>query len=580
MLTLLLVLALQAPKEFHQGVAYRIEARLNETSHVLTGRAQLRYTNHAPKALDTLYFHLHLNAFRPNSAWARRELEFGQRRYQELGPDDYAYDRIRWLRVNGRAVKPFFPHAPDSTVMGVPLPRRLQPRQSALVNVEWTSRLATIPRRQGRAGRHYDWAHWYPRIAVYDTAGWETQVLLPQGEFFGEFGSYDVTLDVAADQILAATGVPVTGDPGWARVNRDSAHPPMLQRTAYAARTPSALGLLSKPQAGRKRVRFRAEHVHHFAWAADPAFVYEGDHIGDVALHALFLPGDTLWPGSVITTLKRALLFYDTVMGPYLYPQLTAVRRVEGGGTEFPMMQMDGASPPVVHEAGHEWAHAMLANNEFRDGWLDEGFTSFLGFLYGEAGGRTGNFQRAVDGIAAIDASGRSQPVATPGAQFHDFNLYQQMTYTKASLVLRMLRFYIGDEALRAGLRLYYQNNKLQHVDENDLRTAMEQASGRQLGEFFRQWLHTTGTLDYAIASAVTVQQANGEWHTRVEITRTGENWAPVDLRVGDKTVRIDTHDAGNTTVVVTAAKPADAVLDPEYVLIDTDRSNNRKPLD
>ena len=568
-----------APKhEFQQGVDYRIEARLDETTNVLTGRARMRYTNHSPDRLDTMYFHLHLNAFRPNSAFAQRELQFNQRRFTDLGPDDYAFDRISSIRVNGHPVKPFFPHAPDSTVMGIPLRKPINPQAMAVVDIDWTARLATVPRRQGRKGRHYDWAHWYPRIAVYDTAGWETQVLLPQGEFYGEFASYDVTLDVASDQVIGATGVPVSGDPGWEKANRDST-PVNLQRFAYPLRPVLPLGLLTNMAKGRKRVRFRAEDVHHFGWSADPAFIHEGAQLGDVALHAFYLPGDTLWPGRVISDLESSLLFYDSVMGPYLYPQLTAVHRVEGGGTEFPMMQMDGANPPVVHEAGHEWAHAMLANNEWKEGWLDEGFVSFLGFMYEEARGHKPNYQRVVDFIAKLDASGNSQPLALPGAQFKDFNMYQTMAYTKPSVVIRMLRDYIGDAAFRKGLKIYYDRNKLTHVDENDFRTAFEQASGRDLKEFFQQWLHTTGTIDWGIANATTSANAGGSYDTRVDLVRNGDNYMPVWLQVGDKTVRIDTADRQTSATVTTTTKPSEVVLDPDYVVIDTDRSNNRKVL-
>lgn len=553
MLFWLLLLLAPPKKEFHQGVAYRIEARLDDSTHVLTGHAQMRYTNNSRDRLDTLYFHLHLNAFRPNSAWAQRQLQFDDRRYQDLGPDDYAFDRISAISVNGKPVKPFFPHAPDSTVMAIALPTRLAPKGVATVDIKWASRMATIPRRQGRAGRHYDWAHWYPRIAVYDTAGWETQVLLPQGEFYGEFATYDVTLDVPADQVIAATGVVTSGDPGWTHASRSSTD--------------------------RKQVSWHAEHVHHFAWAADPAFIHEGGRLGDVALHAFYLPGDSLWPGRVIETLKKSLLFYDSVLGPYVYPQLTASRRLDGGGTEFPMMQMDGASPPVVHEAGHEWAHAMLANNEWKEGWLDEGLVSFLGFMYAEAAGTKPNYQRAVETIARIDAAGQSQPLETRSADFRDFNTYQLMTYTKPSLVIRMLRYYLGDTAFRKGLKLFYRENVLTHVDENDFRRAFEQASGRDLTEFFRQWWHTTGTVDWGIQNATTTQQGQA-YVTRVDLVRNGDNWMPVDLQVGDKIKRVDSHDRNVTVTISSSVKPQEVVLDPDYVLLDVDRSNNRRTIE
>jgi hypothetical protein len=254
--TVLLTLLAPPAKEFHQGIDYRIEARLDDATNVLTGRAQLRYHNHAPRAIDTLYFHLHLNAFRPNSNWAKRDLQFNNRSFQDLGPDDHAFERVSSITVNGTRIKPVFPFSPDSTVMAVPLKTAIKPNATAIVKLDWTARLsAKATRRQGRAGRHYDWAHWYPRIAVYDTAGWQYNTPIRQGEFFGEFASYDVTLDVASDQIIGATGVPVSGDPGWARVNKNPDRQPMLQRAAYQPRAATPLGLLGKPVKDRKQIR-------------------------------------------------------------------------------------------------------------------------------------------------------------------------------------------------------------------------------------------------------------------------------------------------------------------------------------
>ncbi|HUP87965.1 MAG TPA: hypothetical protein VM100_01300, partial [Longimicrobiales bacterium] len=372
------------PKEFHQGVAYRIEARLDDSTHVLTGRTELRYTNKSTRALDTLYFHLHLNAFRPNSAFATRELQFNQRRFQDLGPEDHGFDRIKSITVNGRSLKPVFPNSPDSTVMAVALTSKIARSATAIVKIDWQSRLsANATRRQGRKDRHYDFAHWYPRIAVFDTAGWQTQSLLPQGEFFGEFGTYDVMLDVASDHVVAATGTESTK--------------PFI-----------TLGLLGKTAAGRKRVHLWAEKVHHFAWSTDPNYVHEVDSLGAVKLHAYYMPGDTVWKGRVIAQMKSALQFFDTIMGPYQYPQLTSAWRIDRGATEFPMFTSHSTPPAVVHETGHEWAHAMLANNEFKQGWLDEGFVSFLQFYYDEASGRKPNYERAVAGIARMDSAGTS----------------------------------------------------------------------------------------------------------------------------------------------------------------------------
>ncbi|MBI4544281.1 MAG: M1 family metallopeptidase [Gemmatimonadetes bacterium] len=562
---------------FQQRVAYRIEASLDEATHVLRGRARLRYLNQAPAELDTLFFHLHLNAFRPNSAWALRELQFGESRFQRLGPADHAFERLLGVRVRGVEVRPVYPGAPDSTVVAVPLPVPLAPGDSLIVDLDWAVRLSIVPRRQGRRGRHYDFAQWYPRIAVYDAGGWRHHPLLPQGEFYGEFGSYDVTLDLSADQVLGATGEVVAGDPGWR---------PALPRpagTAAAARSAEALGLLAAATApGRKQLRWRADSVHHFAWSTAPDYVYEGGAWNGVAIHVLYQPGDTAWHrGAAVERTARALAWLDTIFGPYPYPQVTNVHRLEPGGTEFPMLVMNGSASQglIVHEVAHIFAHGILANNEWLEAWLDEGLVSFLSNWFWERRGQPDIWVRELERAAERERAGATQPVATPAAEFADFAMYQAMTYTKASLIFLMLRGYLGEPVLRQVLRAYYERHRFRHVTERELRAVAEEVSGQELDWFFQQWLHTTATLDYAIGAAATERLPDGAWRTRVEVLRSGDAWMPVLLRVGDQVRRLESRAPRQLIEVTTTRQPAEAVLDPRRTLLELDYSNNRRAL-
>ena len=580
-LILAAAMAAQQVPEFHQGVHYTIEATLNDASHVLRAQARIRYQNNSPQALDTIWLHLHLNAFRPNSAWASRELQFNNRRFQDLGPEDHAFERIRGVRVGGRVMKPVFPGTPDSTVMGVPLPTPLRSGMSVSLEIDWNARLSTLPRRQGRSGSHYDFAQWYPRVAVYDRGGWQVQPLLPQGEFYGEFATYDVTLDLPRQHVVGATGVPVSGDPGWEAANMDKSKPPVYRRDAYGAKPVEPLGLLNRsPAAGRKRIRWRAEQVHHFAWTTNPDYVYEGGKVGSTAVHALYLAADTAWRGAAVERTVKAIEFFESLFGPYPWPQITNVHRVEGnGGTEFPMMIMDSDAGEglIVHEIAHQWAHGILANNEWKEGWLDEGMASFVGNLYAEAQGRRLNYAGPTQGVARADAAPDAKPMQTPAADFKDMQQYSIMTYSKPALVFRMLRDLIGADAFGAGLRRYYEENRFEHVDEADFKAAMEAASNMELDWFFQQWQHTNHTLDYAVTSAVSTQLPNGRWQTRVDVTRTGQAWMPVRLKVGDVITRLESREPSFSVTVETAARPTEALLDPDVVLIDPDRQNNLK---
>ena len=577
---------------FQQGVEYRIEATLDEPTDVLHGRARLRYTNRSAATFDTLYFHQHLNAFRPNSGWARRELEGGERRFTDLDPDEHAFERFRTITVDGEPVQPVYPGAPDSTVAAVPLPTPLAPGETITVLLDWDARLSTTPRRQGREGRHYDWAQWYPRIAVFDRGGWQFNPLMPQGEFYGEFGSYDITLDVAEDQVIGSTGVPVEGDPGWQRAAADPQAAIDFQRDAYTPEPAEDLGLLAgDAEPGRKRVRWRAEDVHHFAWSANPEYIYEGGdvpRVGDaadaapIAIHVLYQPGDTAWDeGVVVERTENALRWLQGMFGPYPWPQLTNVHRIEGGGTEFPMLVMDGSESEglIVHEATHQYLHGILGNNEWREGWLDEGFTSFMTNWYFEEQGAEDVWTRSVERAAELERAGQTQPISTPGHEFADFATYGAMTYTKPSVVFRMLRETVGEDTMREILRSYFERYKLGHVDEQDFREVVNEVTGEDYDWFFDQWLHTTDKLDYGIASARTERLPGGEWQTRVEVVRTGDAWMPVTLRVGNETRTLDSRERSQTVEVVTPERPEEAVLDPAEVLLDTDPSNDRRSL-
>jgi hypothetical protein len=582
MIPLLLVLGASADTSyFQQHVDYRIEARLDESARTLDGRLRMQYYNNAPVPIDTLWFHLHLNAFRPNSAWATRELQFGVRRFQDLGPDDHAFERVSRVAVAGTVVVPAYPGSPDSTVMALPLPHAVRPGESVVVEMDWAARPSTLPRRQGRRGRHYDFAQWYPRIAVYDRGGWRVQPLLPQGEFYGEFGSYDVTLDLASEQVIGATGVPVHGDPGWRHAAAMADVEPDYRRDTYSDTAVRRLELLPPaPAAGRKQVRWRAEDVHHFAWTTSPDYIYETGEWGGIAIHVLYQPGDTAWAdGVVVRRTADALQWFDSIFGPYPWPQLTNVHRIESGGTEFPMLVMNGSPSEglILHEVGHNYVHGILANNEWLEGWLDEGFVSYLTNWAHESAGRPVNWESSLRSIRERERAGATQPIGLPGAAFRDPQTYSAMTYTKPSLVFRMLHWLMGDDLFIAALRRYYAENMLQHVGEADLRRAINEVSPVNLDWFFDQWIHTTATLDYSIGELSTWQTDDGGWIARVEVLRDGEIWMPVDLRINGVTQRLNSRDTRQVVLVRTPDRPTLAVLDPDNVLIDIAPENNRR---
>ncbi|MBK7351005.1 MAG: M1 family metallopeptidase [Gemmatimonadetes bacterium] len=586
---------------WQQGVRYEIRARLDEASGVLGGQQQVTYINRSPDTLTTFAFHLHLNAFRPGSRWADADSVERRRRFNDLTDPDFAFAHVRNVRMMGQAVTPVFPFAPDSTIARFTLPRPLAPGDSMVVDLDFDARPSTTPRRQGRRGRAFDFAQSYPKVVVYDRHGWNEQPLYPGGEFYGEFATYLVELDLARDQVIGATGVPICGDPGWESANQVPDRPIQYQRDHYpnaprytAVGTECVRAVDGPPRdvalvMGRKRVVWYAEDVHHWAASLNPAYKYEGAAFGPVAVHVLYQPGDTASWGRGVATQRtvKALQWLDHIFGPFAWPQITNVHRIEGGGTEFPMMIMDGSAGQglIVHELGHNYTMGILANNEWREGWLDEGFTSFQTSLF-SATQQGGTDEDPADDafLTGLDLDGMSEPASLVSDKYRDFTSYGISIYSRGEMFFHRLRYVVGDAAMLRILRTFYDRWKLKHVDEAAFRAVAEEVSGMDLGTFFGQGLHGTELVDYAVgrvkieASSPGAAGASG-WETRVEVLRKADGRIPVEVWVFGASdtamVRTDGLAAAEWVTVQTRSKPREVRLDPRVRTGDWNMLNN-----
>ena len=591
------------PAYWQQGVRYEINAKLDESRFELAGTEMIEYVNNSPDTLSTFSLHLYLNAFRPGSRWSDADSVERKRRFNDLKDPDYAYNHVRNVRIMGETVEPIYPFAPDSTIVRFELPRPLPPGGSTQVGMEWDARPSTLPRRQGRRGRAYDFAQWYPKVVVYDKHGWEEHPLYPGGEFYGEFATFLVDLDLPEDEVMGATGVPLCGDPGWERANRLANQPIEYQRDFYPkAPSCSSIPTVAKPAAGRKRLVWYAEDVHHFAMSMNPDYRYEGGHWGDVAIHVLYQPGDTsAWGGGVaVQRTAKALEWLDGVFGKFAWPQISNVHRIEGGGTEFPMMIHDGSADQglIVHELGHNYLMGILANNEWREGWLDEGFTSYQTTLFDEANGQYGGAAGDEAFITGLDLDGQSEPASLQSEYYKDFTSYNISIYTRGEQFFHQLQYLVGDEAMHRILRTYYDRWKLKHVDEEAFRDIAEEVSGMDLSGFFAQGLHSTDLVDYSVGRA-TKRRLSGSadgrlgtttppndstssgWSTRVEVVRKAPGRVPVEVWVIGQSDTAAARSIGlaerEWVTVETRSEPKEIRLDPRVATHDWDMMNNQK---
>jgi Peptidase family M1 domain len=582
-----------APAYWQQGVRYEIRASLDEPSGVLSGTQLVVYTNYSPDTLTTFAFHLHLNAFRPGSKWADADSIERRRRFNDLRDPDYGFNHVRNVQIMGAPVTPIYPGAPDSTIVRFVLPRPLAPGDSMRITLDWDARPSTTPRRQGRQGRRFDFAQWYPKVVVYDRHGWEEHPLYPGGEFYGEFATYLVDLDVPEDQVIGATGVPLCGDPGWERANQVPDKPVEYQRDQYpdapAVRLVDGSCVVAsdtavpRPVPGRKRMLWYAEQVHHFAMSLNPAYRYEGGKWGGVVIHVLYQPGDegTWGRGIAVSRTAKALAWLDGFYGTFGWPQITNVHRIEGGGTEFPMMIMDGSASQglIVHELGHNYTMGILANNEWREGWLDEGLTSFQSSLFEEAQDpRRDTYLESESFLTSLDLDGESEPASLISEDYRDFTSYNISIYSRGEQFFHLLRYVVGDAALHDIMRTFYERWKFRHVDEDAFRSVAEDVSGMSLTGLFAQELHTTVLVDYAVGR-VRRRRTDVGWETRVEVIRRESGRLPVEVwvlgRQDTAAVRADGLAAREWVTVHTRSEPRQVLLDPRIRTRDWNLLNN-----
>jgi hypothetical protein len=582
---------------WQQRADYRVVVTLDEDQQLAHAAGRLKYVNASPDTLRELWLHQHLNAFRPGSRWSARDSAQGRAGYQALPEPEFAFERFTAApRVGGVRVEAEYPLAPDSTVVRVPLPRPLAPRDSVIVLLAWDARPSTLPRRQGRKGRHYDFAQWFPKVAVYDRGGWQPNAFVRQGELYGEFGTFDVTFLLPRDQVIAATGVPVSGDPGWSRVLVPGSAAPRLARQAYGA-VPAAPGVTLP--AGYRAVRFVAKQVHHFGWSVSPDYRYEGatwvrprakpGGWDTVSLHVLH---ENWHPGTTRADMLHAMQWLEGLFGQYAWPQLTVAQRLDESGTEFPMLVMNGEEDRslVVHEVGHQFTYGVLANNEWQSAWLDEGLTTYSEYLAAGVARVPLALEREArgwyDATAIPDSAVRRRvqtvnsftadvergkaPVGLRADLYATKDEYDAVVYDRAAGMYSSLHDLMGDTRFRELLRRYYARWAMRHVDRWAFQRVAEEVAGQPLGWFFDQWVDRTGVIDYRLDS-LAVQPAvagtDSTWVVTVQLQRVGVYRHPMPVGVqtdaGWTIVRGDPAKDRQTLTVVLRRPPQRVWLDP-----------------
>ncbi len=614
-----------APGEryWQQRADYRIQARLEDNR--ISGTVTITYTNASPDVLTSLWLQLDQNLFRRDSYGAQRtDKDDRHGGFFKNGGFD-----ISAVMVTQDTDTLAAEHRIEDTMMEVLLPEPLPANDGQLelsLDFEFEipeSGADRMGRLRTNKGTIYQLAQWYPRMFTYDDVnGWNDLPYLGQGEWYLEYGDFDVELTVPREMIVVATGE---------LQNPEAVLTSEQQRRLVEARESAEAVLIVAPgEVGKNESRpagegpitwkFRAENVRDVAWAGSKAFVWDAAGWEDVLIMSAYpvesmgrpadrrgpgrssRPGITGWERST-EYLRHSVKYYSEQWYRYPYPVAINVAG-RAFGMEYPMIvfcshQARGGFLFAVtdHEIGHTWFPMLVGSDERRYAWMDEGFDNFMNYYSSIAfGGEPILSGQMEPGQVASAMRGEyaEHPIVTPPDSLSETEL-GFLAYNKPAAVLRLLReVVLGPELFDEAFRTYIDRWAYKHPQPADFFRTMEDVSGRDLDWFFRGWLYGNGVLDQAIASVssdctarTTMSDAptedTPECETRVTVENRGDVVMPLELRFiyrdgsEDKlSLPVDIwRDTSSFVATVEGARIRNVQIDPVQRLPDANRANN-----
>jgi hypothetical protein len=606
---------------FQQHVHYTLSATFNDdyTSPSIDGTGLLEYTNNSPDTLHELYFHLYWNLFRSGS--------YGERAPNRDHSPDSKYGRggidITSLSagISDKSIPARFEI--DNTIMRVWLDQPLLPGFKTFVSFTWHAIFPNYGIRStwgwhDNGARNFATAQWYPQVCVYDNHGWHPDQYIGMGEFYTDYGSYDVSLTLPQRfSTVSSTGWLVNPSevlPDSVRTNLAFAksHPDSIVRIAdYANYHHIAIS----KDAPTRTWKFHADSVRDFAWCADEAYIWDAVYDNGIMHNALYWDNSRdFWSKEAAKIELLTIQTNSKFAGQYMYPNIFMCETYEGG-MEYPGIVFIGpyangerehwAQNTMMHELGHQWYPMMMGSNETDYGYMDEGFNTFITTFvhekyfgrwnnsYGPGLGynddeRTSNYRSAI----LQQLSGNQEPSKQKADAFYSYRDYADATYPHTSSVFFMLRYTMGDSAFADFMKLYYERWRFKHPYPDDLLNAAEDIERREgdtnrvrargdLRWFFNEWFEQTWKLDYAIGgfsvdgntAKVTIERKERavmplDLVFTFDDGTTEQKWIPVDDWL--RTV------ADERTYTYTFSKqPAKVEINPSRELLDINRLNN-----
>lgn len=595
-----------AQNYWQQEVNYKITLRLDDVNHRIRAYEEFEYVNNSPDVLDKIYIHLWPNAYKNG------ETALGKQQYQggemdlSFGPDSIKgwIDSLDFRSNNIPLKWELDKEHIDIAILHLPQP--LQPGSRIKITTPFVVQIPSgSVSRLGHIGQSYQVTQWYPKPAVYDKNGWHQMPYLNQGEFYSEFGSFDITLTLPKNYVVGATGDLQTQDEldfldMKVAETQKKMGDYLTQKSGRGGRT-----AFPASDAEFKTIRYTQSKVHDFAWFADKRYAVSKSEVElphskrKVTTWAMWVPHNSNTWQHADEYLRDGTYYYSLWNGDYPYNQVTAVDGTisAGGGMEYPNVTVIGNASNkeelevvIVHEVGHNWFYGILGTNERVHGWMDEGLNTLNEMRYIQTkypdntrlsdmvGGRFHfeglNHQDMGDlSYRLLAHLGEDQPIETHSACFSPAN-YGIIMYQKTGLVFHYLKDYLGDELFDKCMHAYYDNWSFKHPQPEDLKAILEKTSGKDLSWLFVDLIQTSNHVDCRICSVKRAKVGSV-----VKVSNAGTINGPIEINVikdGQLVETKWTEPSDHTQkVAIQTSNPDQVIIDQDRQIPDLYRNNN-----
>lgn len=486
-------------QDFQQQVDHKIAVQLNDQAHTLNGHIATTYHNNSKDTLHHIYYHLYPNAYKNNqTAFAQQYLADGKVDFHFNKPEDRGFIDSLHFKVDGQYAS--LEQTAHIDVVKLILPRPLLPGKSTEITTPFFVKLPKVYSRLGHNDQEYQISQWFPKPAVYDKNGWNAFPYLNLGEYYSDFGNYEVKIKVPENYVVLATGnIAEESEQNW-----------LLQK---------AKGLIPNDTVSSttwKTITFKEQQVHDFAWFASKNWAVQVKTLKikntdqTVTAYVGHNPAHKKGWQDVMQYIQNTLDTYSEHVGTYPYQTVKVAEGAleAGGGMEYPTVTViqqsndpEFVEQVTVHEVGHNWFYGILANNERTSPWLDESINSFYERKtvipsMSRANGMMNVLEQAT--LQAYEHYHSLQPLCSHSAHFTNMN-YGLDLYQKGPDYIAYLEAYMGADAFKKGMRHYFTQNKFKHVDAAKLKTALAAYTDKNLDWFFNDLVQKEETVNFAV---------------------------------------------------------------------------------